>query len=194
MWQDSDDGGRKAFDITVHRLRKLLAFDDAIEVADRHVSLSTKFVWVDAWALDRLLEPLVPVGGPPLDCQRLEIAAPKALSLFGGPFLAGDAESPWQIATRDRLTGRFQRFAQRLGKHWEDSGQWSRAGQLYQRVVELNPLAESFYRRQMVCLDALDQRAEALDLYRRCRQMLSITLGVSPSQATDAIYRDLLGR
>jgi DNA-binding SARP family transcriptional activator len=131
----------------------------------------------------------VPVGGAPLDCQRLEAAAPKVLSLFDGPFLAGDAESPWQIAMRDRLTGRFQRFAQRLGAHWESAGQWARAGHLYQRVVELDPLAESFYRRQMVCLDALGQRAEALDVYRRCRQMLSITLGVAPSQETDAIDR-----
>ncbi len=93
---------------------------------------------------------------------------------------------------RDRLRGRFQSYALRLGEHWESIGDWRRASALYQRVVELDPLAEVFHRRQMICLEAQGLRAEAIEVYRRCRQMLSVSLGIAPTSETDATYRRLL--
>jgi DNA-binding SARP family transcriptional activator len=53
-------------------------------------------------------------------------------------------------------------------------------------------LAESFYRRQMICMQAEDRRAEALEVFRRCRQILSVTLGISPAQETESVHRQLL--
>lgn len=194
LWPETADGdGHKAFDITVHRLRKLLGSDDAVQVADRHVTLDPRSVWVDAWALELALAPLMGASnGPQPDIARLEAAAPQVLRLYRGHFLAGDPEEAWQIPFRNRLTGRFQRFALRLGEHWEIRQQWTRAFELYQRVVELDPLAESFYRRQMICLQALGQRAEALEVFRRCRQVLSVTLGVAPTDETERVHRQLL--
>jgi DNA-binding SARP family transcriptional activator len=63
---------------------------------------------------------------------------------------------------------------------------------MYQRATELDPLQETFYRRQMICLQALGQRAEAVDVFRRCRQALSVTLGIAPAAETQAIYQALL--
>jgi DNA-binding SARP family transcriptional activator len=80
----------------------------------------------------------------------------------------------------------------RLGEHWERHDEWHRAEELYQRAIELDALAESFYRRQMICLRAQGRRAEALDVFRRCRQILSITLGVPPGADTEAVYRELM--
>jgi DNA-binding SARP family transcriptional activator len=40
-------------------------------------------------------------------------------------------------------------------------------------------------------LHATDRTAEALDAYRRCRDILSVTLGVEPSAKTQALYRIL---
>ena len=191
LWPHPEEGSRKAFDITVHRLRKLLGLDAAVEVADRHASLNSRFVWVDAWALDRMLDPLDSVTGQPAAAKRIEAAAPRILKLFGGPFLAGDMESSWQVAPRNRLTSRFQRFVEHLGAHRERSRQWERAGNLYQRVIELDPLAEAFYRRQMICLAEQGRRAEALEVFRRCRHILSITLGVVPASETEKLYREL---
>jgi DNA-binding SARP family transcriptional activator len=71
----------------------------------------------------------------------------------------------------------------------EAQQEWRRASELYQRAIELDPLAESFYRRQMVCLHALGLRAEAIEVYRRCRQTLSVTLGVAPTMETENVYR-----
>lgn len=192
LWDNPDAGGRKAFDITVHRLRKLLGSEEALEITDRHLQLNTRMVWVDALALDNMLQGLVPTSDNPPAIGLLEAAAVRVLNLYRGGFLAGDAEAPWQIAARNRFAGRFQRFVQRLGEHWESTAQWSRAAELYQQVIELDPLAESFYRRQMVCLLAQERRAEALELFRRCRQVLSITLALAPSPETEAVYRQLL--
>jgi ATP/maltotriose-dependent transcriptional regulator MalT/DNA-binding SARP family transcriptional activator len=194
LWPDPARGdGQKTFDITVHRLRKLLRFDAAFEVSDRRASLNRHIVWVDAWALDRTLESLVPVATAVLPrIDLLEAAAPQVLRLYRGPFLAEDAEAPWQIAARNRLTGRFHRFVLRLGEHWERGAQWTRASELYQHAIELDPLAESFYRRQMICMQAEGRRAEALEVFRRCRQILSVTLGILPAQETETVHRQLL--
>ena len=193
LWQDVEVGGRKAFDITVHRLRKLLAADAAVEVADRSAALDPTRVWVDLWALERLLAPLQALVPGSAAAARLAEAAPAVLDLLRGPLLPGESDSAWLLPARHRLTGRFQSFAERLGEHWELEGQWARAGLLYQRVIELDPLAESFYRRQMLCLHRQGRRAEALDLFRRCRQMLAVTLGVAPGGETEALYRSLVG-
>jgi DNA-binding SARP family transcriptional activator len=194
LWPDPVSGdGQKTFDITVHRLRKLLGCDAAVEVSDRRVSLNCHVVWVDAWVLDRTLESLVPAAtavAPGIDL--LEAAAPQVLKLYRGPFLAGDVEARWPIAAQNRITGRFHRFVLRLGDHWEHGGQWTRAAELYQHAIELDPLAESFYCRQMICMQAEGRRAEALEVFRRCRQILSVTLGISPAQETESVHRQLL--
>ena len=194
LWPDPARGdGQKTFDITVHRLRKLLGFDAAVEVSDRRVALDRHLVWVDAWALDRTLESLVPAATAVLpQIDLLEAAAPQVLNLYRGQFLAGDGEARWPIAARNRLTGRFHRFVSRLGEHCERGGQWTRAAELYQHAIELDPLAESFYRRQMVCMQAEGRQAEALEVFRRCRQILSVTLGIAPAPETESVHRQLL--
>jgi DNA-binding SARP family transcriptional activator len=194
LWPEpSESDGHKAFDITVHRLRKLLGSDKAVHVADRRATLDPQVVWVDAWALERTLAPLIAaVNATEPEIALLEAAAARVLDLYRGHFLAGETEEAWQIPIRNRLAGRFQRFALRLGEHWESQQQWRRAFELYQRAIELDFSAESFYRRQMICLQAQGQRAEAIEVFRRCRQALSITLGVAPTGETEAVYRQLL--
>lgn len=194
VWAESLQGdAQKAFDVTVHRLRKLLGHDDAIQVSDRRVSLNREIVWVDLWALERQLAAAVPVAHASLpDVAQLERAAPAILDLYRGHLLDGEADAAWLLPVRNRLNGRFQRFVIRLGEHWETAGQWARAAELYERAIEIDPLAELFYCRLMVCLREQGRRAEAIEVFRRCRQMLSVTLGVKPTPTTEAVYRDLL--
>jgi DNA-binding SARP family transcriptional activator len=193
LWDDTpEDGGLKAFEIAVHRLRKLLGSDSAVIVADRRVTLNPDIVWVDVWALEHALAALIgAVNAPEPDVSLLEAAAPGVLSLYRGHFLAADADEAWQIPIKNRLAGRFQRFALRLGEYWESRREWRRAFELYARAVELDPLAETFYRRQMICLQAQGERAEAIEVFRRCRQVLSVTLGVAPTGETEAVCQQL---
>ena len=194
LWPEPlEDGGQKVFDITVHRLRKLLGGNDVVQITDRHATLNPALVWVDVWALEGALARLVsPVTEQAPDMRVLEEAAPRILDLYRGHFLAGDKEQPWHIPLRNRLSGRFARLVLRLAAHWESGKQWSRAAELYQRGIELDPLAETFYRGQMLCLRAQGRRAEAIEVFRQCRHALSVMLGISPSAETEAVYQSLL--
>lgn len=55
----------------------------------------------------------------------------------------------------------------------------------------MDNLAEEFYRRLMVCRREQGRIADAMSVYRRCRENLSITLGVVPSADTVAICNSL---
>lgn len=193
LWAGALQGDEhKTLNVTLHRLRKLLGHDKAISVSNRCVSLNSAVVWVDLWALERELAIVIPAHGSIPDAAQIERAAPLVLDLLRGQFLDGEPDSGWLLPVRNRLNWRFERFVMRVGDHWEAAGQWSRAAEMFQRAIELNPLAEGFYRRWMVCLREQGSRAEAIDVFRRCRQVLSVTLGVKPVADTAALYHRLL--
>ena len=108
-----------------------------------------------------------------------------------GEFLVGDDDLPDVLAARTRLRSRFTRQMSALGVRLEAIGQPAVAALIYQRVVEQQPLAEDIYRRLITCLLALEQRGEAYEGYRRCRQQLSVLLGITPSTETDALVASL---
>jgi DNA-binding SARP family transcriptional activator len=196
LWADSlDGGGQKALDVTLHRLRKLLGHDNAVQVTDRQVSLNPEIVCVDLWVLERQLATMMPmVPARDGNAHQLELMAAAILDLHRGPFLEGEPDTAWVLPVRNRVASRWRAFVGRLGEHWEATAEWARAVELYRRAVELDPLAESFYRRHMVCLRKLGQHSEAIDVFRRCRQMLSVTLGIQPTASTEAVYRELFER
>ena len=58
-------------------------------------------------------------------------------------------------------------------------------------MIEQQPLAEDIYRHLISCLLRLGQPAEAYEAYRRCRQQLSVVLGIRPAPETDALVAGL---
>ena len=79
-----------------------------------------------------------------------------------------------------------------LGDQLERTGDWASAIDVYRRGLEADNLAESFYRGLMRALAATGNHAEALTAFRRCRELLSIVLGLKPSVETDRLYRELV--
>ena len=79
----------------------------------------------------------------------------------------------------------------RLGERLERDGDWPTAIDLYRRGLETDNLAESFYRGLMRSLAATGDQAEAINAFRRCRELLSIVLGVKPSAETDRLYQEI---
>ena len=194
LWPDSEgDAGQPTFDSTVHRLRKLLGRDDVILVNDGRLTLNAQFVWVDVWAFERLLgkvETLVGLQGDDSNPSPSEIAG-IAFRLYQGHFLGREGEQPWMLGMREKLRSKWLRHLVALGRHWEASGEWDKAAELYQRGLELDTLAEELYRRLMTIYLRRGQRASALEVYRRCRQMLSVVLGVKPSAEMEALRQSV---
>jgi DNA-binding SARP family transcriptional activator len=191
LWPDLEgDAGRNAFDLTVHRLRKLLQHDEAVRVHDGKVTLDACRIWTNAWAFERLCGRIGEPGVREASATEATDLAQCLLRLYPCHFLAGE-DKHWVLSMRERLRSKFLRSVLSLAQRLEEQEQRDDAIRLYLRAGELDPLAEEFQRRLMLCYRAQGRTGEAVDVYRRFRDLLSITLGVEPSAATQAVRRSL---
>jgi len=190
IWPDLDgDAALTALHTALYRLRKLLGRDDALEVQDGKLSLSLRSCWVDAWAFERLVAAVdVPADAAPDSAKG---AAERVMQIYRGRFLEHDGDPPWVLATRDRLHSKYLRCTHSVGLALERAGHWEQAATLYRRALEVDGSAEGVYRRLMVCYQRLGRHAEALDTYRRCREMLAALLGTKPSNETEALLEGI---
>lgn len=192
LWpEESSSNLRNLFDNTLHRLRKLLGPQEVLHVHNAKLTLDASRCWVDAWAFNRLTAPcaaaLVEPGHERAPVSEAEARA--ALRLYSGHFLQSESEEPWSLPYRDRLRNRFHRLVRVLGEHLEQAGDWEGAAEIYERGLEVDNLAEVFYQHLMACHQRMGEHAEALRVYRRCRELLSIVLGVAPSPRTESLRR-----
>ena len=184
LWPDAEgDAAHQACAVALHRLRKLLKCDEAILLQRNRLSLSTRHVWVDAWAFERALAPERREAGA--------AAADRATALYQGPFLGPDTDLVWALPLRERLGARFVRHLAERGRELCEAEQFEAAIALFEKGLSADPLAEELYRNLMLCYQALDRRAEAIGIYRRCEKTLAATAGLSPAAKTVALYRKL---
>jgi LuxR family maltose regulon positive regulatory protein len=189
------DSAHRSFTTNLHRLRKLLGEDRALPLAEGKLSLDGNYVWVDTWAFEQATMQIEQMLRDPRGRAKPEHLAglsERMLALYSGPFLAHEPDASWSLAMRDRLRARFVRTIGALGRHWEQAGEAERALALYERALESDDLAESFYRGLMQCHAALGRRAEAVEVFSRCRKTLAARLAVEPSPETRAIYESLV--
>lgn len=190
LWPDADgDSAHRAFNITLIRLRELLGPKEAVELRDGCVTLDKRYVWADAWALEHMIEETS-------NAQRSATFTPEtfdqAAGLYRGPFLV-DENGGWAISRRERLRGMIMHHVERLGRIWEEKKMFLKAIDCYRNGLEIDDLAEEFYRRAILCFLKLDRKAEALSLYRRCEKILG-SYGIRPSSDTETIFKSLISR
>jgi DNA-binding SARP family transcriptional activator len=187
LWPDaSGDAAKVSFDSTLYRLRKLLDQDAALALVEGKLSLDRRQCFVDVWAFDRVAREADSGGGA--DAVAL---AQRLTAAYPDHFLSGDEDQPWLMGMRDRLRSKFVRAVVALGRALEADARWPEAIALYARALELDNLAEDLYRSLMVCYRELGRPSEALQTYRRCRELLSVVLGLAPSPETEAVRESL---
>jgi LuxR family transcriptional regulator, maltose regulon positive regulatory protein len=113
------------------------------------------------------------------------------MSLYRGHFLGQEGQQSWALAARERFRDKFLRYVQSAAQAYEQVQAWKTAASIYQRGIELDNLAEALYRGLMICHREMGDHVEALRVYRRCRELLSVVLGVQPTVETQAIYQSL---
>jgi DNA-binding SARP family transcriptional activator len=79
-----------------------------------------------------------------------------------------------------------------LGHFWEKHGLWDNAILSYRKGIEIDDLVETFYQRLMICLIKTGRKPEAIAVYRQCRRLLSVALGLEPMDETREIYQSIL--
>jgi LuxR family maltose regulon positive regulatory protein len=192
LWPDAEgDSAKGSFDVALHRLRKLLDIDNALVLAGGKLSVDRSMVWTDVWALEAALEavehPSETVGDRPWIAR----SAGRLLAAYPGPLL-GTEDPAWIVKPRDALRARVVRTLGKLGEVLEQQRDWTTAIEVYRRGLEADNLGESLYRGLMRAFAARGDQAEALGAFRRCRELLSIVLGVKPSAETDRLHQEIL--
>jgi len=182
LWPDEDgDSAHRSLTATLHRLRKLMGTPKAIRQAGGELSVEEEVCWVDAVAFDRRLALDL------ADAGQLE----HAIDLYRGAFLPQDEDAPWAVPMRERLRSKFILALTRRASIAEAEGRHEQAVSLYLRGIDADSLVEAFYQGLMRCYDRMNRRTEAVSVYRRLRDTLSITLGVQPSAASRRIFDSL---
>jgi two-component SAPR family response regulator len=188
LWPDADgDSAHRAFNITLIRLRELICLKEAVELRDGCVTLDKRYIWVDAWALEYLLDEASKAQSGASSVPDL---FERAISLYKGPFLAGE-NGAWAVSLRERLKGRVINQVEKLGNSWEEKKMFIKAIDCYRRGLDIDDLMEEFYRRVIFCYVKLGRKAEAFSLYRRCEKVLEAH-SIKPSQKTASLLNLLI--
>ena len=125
------------------------------------------------------------------ELEEARTAAGLAAALVRQPFLPGEAGA-WVDEKRRELADLQGRALTVLRDASLRLGDAAEATKWADQVVALEPFREAGYRRLMEAHAAAGNRAEALQVYERCRRLLAEELGAYPSPETDSIYRELL--
>lgn len=188
LWPEADPGAqRKAFDVALLRLRRLLDDPRLVHLEGGKLSLDPRWVWSDVSALQALMQRIGSAHGASL--VQLQGWGRQLLALMRGPFLQGE-DADWAQAARQRYRQRFVITVAQLAAHIEplDAGA---SVQLYERALDVEPLAESLSRRLMRLHSQLGQHAEALRAWRACCTMLNVAAGIGPSDDTRRLAAEL---
>ena len=191
LWPDEEgDVAANSFGVNLYRLRKLLGDSNAVQLHAGQVSFDPEVCWVDARACERLMDSAQEAFKQGNRKEAISLTE-QALGLYRGSFLHADTEAPWSLSARERLRMKFTDCMVSLGAHLEESEHLDHAIEYYKKGLEADSLGEAFYQGLMRCYLKLDRRADGLAAYRRLRELLSITLGIPPSAASQALFEAL---
>lgn len=157
LWRgEGRTGQQKAFDITLHRLRKLLGGDSLVLVKNRCVSLNNNEVWIDAWALESMLKQLEKSG----DDSTWEASADYLLSLYNGHLLSATEFA--ECSFSKRLWQRMQNFLLQLAKFRLSAGNHEAARAACLFGIRREPFANELYMALVQTLTRPEQAKEVL--------------------------------
>ena len=194
LWPNVEaDYAYKSFTATLHRLRRMLD-EEALILRDGRLSLNDERVWVDTWALERLLDDFDAALHGAEACADEALRrdfAERALDLYRGPFLSDESEQPAYIASREQFRARLLRLLVRIVRGWEEAGAPRTAVEYLLRFVESDELYEPLHRQLMLCYQRSGAPVEAVGAYERLRTLLAARLKSMPSAETQALYASL---
>lgn len=193
LWPEAEgDAGHKSFENTVARLRKLLGSEKYLLLQEGKLTLDPRSCWVDAWAVGRIIRAAQEEwkkGARPSD-RALELAE-KALSHYIGPFLAGETNKAWVVSPREKLKSNCIKMVGLLVFHWKSRGAWGKAIEYLTKGLEIDELAEDLRRDLMVCYRKAGRVIDAIKTYHHFREVLARSIGMEPSDAMEALYREM---
>ncbi len=114
----------------------------------------------------------------------------KAVDLVNGPYLS-EVDALWALDERQRLDQVYVSSLEELANLYLDANRLEHCLSICQLVLAREPYREVIYQMEMRAYAALGDRASVVRRYQACKVALQEGLGISPSQETENIYRDL---
>jgi LuxR family maltose regulon positive regulatory protein len=191
LWPDAGgDAALRNFNTTLHRLRKLLRYHQALVLKDTLLTLNTRYVQVDLWDIERLLGQMEQLlHYVHVNEQQLQQLSDRLFALFHGDFLGNEPDRNWSLLIKERLRNRMLKVLQLLGRYWQNHRQPERAREVFERGLALDPLHEMFYQHLMLLHIEKGHHSHAAAIYEKCRKVLATSLGVMPSSRTLTLYQ-----
>ncbi|MBF0555402.1 MAG: hypothetical protein HQK96_12755 [Nitrospirae bacterium] len=198
LWPDADgDEAYLSLKTTVHRLRQFLGSNEAVIYSGHKLMLDFRYCQTDVFLLMEIHKKINDVR----DClsDEAEINGNKAglisqltntaAALYDGEFLPGEEDYPWVEATRAALKDRFIDILSAAVSCALKKEQWPEAKGYCLRGIEVDKLAENFYRALIVCYGKMDLPMEAHRTYNRFCDLLYSESGTKPNFKIDSIYK-----
>jgi LuxR family transcriptional regulator, maltose regulon positive regulatory protein len=189
LWYETDDPQalKKRFKNEIYRLRRaagrdVIVFDDEYYRFNRALDYE-----YDVEAFNSFLKRARKAKDI---VERIECYQ-KATDLVQGPFLS-DVDADWAVAERVRLDLAYVSALEKLAQLYLNSNQLDRCLLICQRALEHNRYNEVIYQVEMRAYAALGDRSAIARCYQACKTALSEGLGISPSEETEHIYRELM--
>ncbi len=114
----------------------------------------------------------------------------KAVDLVHGPYLS-EVDAVWAVEERERLAQIYISALEELAQLYLDMNQLHRCLSICQLALSQDRYNEEICRLEMRAYAALGDRASIVRRYQACKAALAEGLGLSPSQETETLYRDL---
>lgn len=171
-----------------------------LEADRKTVRLRGGDVWLDVERFHTHLAACRAHGHPEAEvCPLCLPPLAEAVNLYRADFLSGFTLrdslvfDEWQSLQTERLRGEQVGALARLSRAYSSQGQeaFDLAVAYARRWLELDPLSEPAHQQLIQLYLQSDRRAEALRQYQTCVQILHKELGVPPSEAITALYRQL---
>ena len=172
-------------------LRRALGSSDWVLYSDRRYSLNaSRECDCDVATFELALEAAREAGGGDAALPDLQ----RAITAYGGDFLAGLAAGEWAQARRDELRRSFESALLAAGRLHAAARRHQAAAAAFRRAVAHEPLNETAHRGLMESWASLGQTPRAIRHYEELTELLAEQVGVPPSAETTALYQRLLSQ
>ena len=177
--------------MTVGRLRRLLGADEIVSSSEGRLELSRQHVWTDIGMLLHGLSRIRQlrdeyVTGKPAPTHAASISVKALLEHCAGQYLANEDSPPWILAGRQAIVGAVRETLSTAESILGDAADDLLIPAL-EKALSSDQTSEDLARALMRAHLRRGSSSEALRVYRRLREMLSLQLGVAPSRETDDI-------
>lgn len=177
--QSSDD--RKLFDVTLHRLRKLMGDEQTLRLEGGKLALEADRVWTDLGALSALME----------HAEGTATTRAKTLcALARGCFLAGD-DAPWVRLARARWRRRVAQAAQQIAQELGDA---EAALTLMEVLFDADPASEPLMHRLADLMIQRHDQRRAQEVVNQCNATRLLEMDGPTESAFSNVRRIAQGR